>query len=74
MRFEYNRIKSAREIDNSIIFSRKMLMAAVTCIEFLNNRFDPFDINLDGWSENIHENVNEKEVIISKIVLILSYL
>ena len=67
MRFEYNRIKTAREIDNSIVFSRKMLMAAVTCIEFLNNRFDPFDINLDGWSENIHENVNEYDDVFEQL-------
>lgn len=67
MRFEYNRIKTAREVDNSIIFSRKMLMAAVTCIEFCNNRFDPFDINLDGWSENIHENINEYDDVFEQL-------
>ena len=31
-----------------------MLMAFVTALEFLNNRFDPFDLKLDGWSENVH--------------------
>lgn len=67
MRFEYNRIKTSREVDNSIIFSRKMLMAAVTCLEFCNNRFDPFDINLDGWSENIHENINEYDDVFEQL-------
>ena len=30
--------------------SRKMLMY-LTAIEFLNNRFDPFELKLDGWSK-----------------------
>ena len=37
-------------------FQGRMLMAAVTGLEFLNNRFDPFDVKLDGWSEQINEN------------------
>ena len=49
MRNEYIKLKKQREIDNSIKFQRKMLMACVTGIEFLNNRFDPFSVNLDGW-------------------------
>ena len=38
----YIKLKKQREIDNSIKFFRSMLMACVTGIEFLNNRFDPF--------------------------------
>ena len=59
MRFEYNRIKSARSLESSIKFQKKMLMACVTGIEFLNNRFDPLDLKLDGWSESVHENIND---------------
>ena len=36
-----------------------MLMACVTGIEFLNKRYDPFDIKLDGWSESVMENVED---------------
>jgi hypothetical protein len=36
-----------------------MLMACITGVEFLNNRFDPFDVKLTGWSESIHENIND---------------
>ena len=28
-------------------------MAIITGAEFLNNKFDPFDIKLDGWSESV---------------------
>ena len=28
-------------------------------LEFLNNKFDPFDVKLDGWSEQINENIDD---------------
>ena len=67
MKFEYERLKRERELDNSIKFSRKMLMACVTGIEFLNNKFDPFDVKLDGWSESVHENVNDYNEIFEEL-------
>ena len=48
---EYEMIIAEKEKSNSMKFQGKMLMAAITGIEFLNNKFDPFDIKLDGWSE-----------------------
>ena len=57
MRNEYIKLKKQREIDNSIKFQRKMLMACVTGLEFMNGRFDPFNVKLDGWSESVNENL-----------------
>jgi hypothetical protein len=67
MRFEYNRIKSQRELESSIRFQKKMLMACVTGIEFLNNKFDPIDAKLDGWSETVHENVNDYNEVFEEL-------
>ena len=67
MRYEYNRIKKQREVEGSVAFQRKMLMAFVTAMEFLNGRFDPFDIKLDGWSESIHENLNDYDDIFEEL-------
>ena len=67
MKFEYNRIKSARSMESSIKFQKKMLMACVTGIEFLNNKFDPMDIKLDGWSESIHENINDYNEVFEEL-------
>ena len=67
MRYEYNRIKKQREVEGSVAFQRKMLMATVTALEFMNNRFDPFDIKLDGWSESIHENLNEYDDVFEEL-------
>jgi hypothetical protein len=67
MRTEYQRILREKEVDASIRFQRKMLMAFVTGIEFLNTRFDPFDIRLDGWSENIQEDITDYDDIFEEL-------
>ena len=56
---EYEMIKSEQEKKNSIKFQSQMLTAAISGLEFLNNKFDPFDLNLDGWSESVNEQISE---------------
>jgi hypothetical protein len=67
MRVEFNRILREKEVDASIRFQRKMMMAFVTGVEFLNTKFDPFDVKLDGWSEQVHENVNDYDDIFEEL-------
>ena len=64
---EYESIISEKETSNSIKFQGKMLMAFITGIEFLNNKFDPFDIKLDGWGEQINENIEEYDEIFTEL-------
>ena len=47
---EYETLISDRERQNSVKFQGKMLMACITGLEFLNNKFDPFDVKLEGLS------------------------
>lgn len=67
MKGEYELIVSEKEKSNSIKFQGRMLMAAVTGLEFLNNRFDPFDFKLDGWSEQINENIDDYDEIFGEL-------
>ena len=67
LNYEYERLKKQRDVEKSIKFSRKMLMAFTSGIEFLNNRFDPLDIKLDGWSENMMENVNDYDEVFEEL-------
>ena len=67
MRLEYNKLLKEKEIDNSIRFQRKMLMAFTTGSEYLNNRYDPFSIQLDGWSEQIHDNITDYDDIFEEL-------
>jgi hypothetical protein len=59
MKYEYDRLVHQRKMDNSVKMQRRMLMSFVTGVEYLNNKFDPFDLQLDDWSENVHENADE---------------
>ena len=67
MKTEYERIKRKLEVDKSVRFQRKMLVAFVTAIEFLNSKFDPAGVKLDGWSESIHENVHDYDDIFEEL-------
>ena len=64
---EYETIVSEKEKSNAVKFQGKMLMACITGIEFLNNKFDPFDIKLEGWGEQINENIDEYDEIFGEL-------
>ena len=59
MRTEYDRIIREKELDASIHFQQKMMMAFVTGVEFMNTKWDPFSVKLSGWSENVHNDMED---------------
>ena len=67
IKFEYERMKKQRDVDKSIKFQRKILMAITSGIEFVNNKFDPLNIKLDGWSESIYENLHEYDDVFEEL-------
>ena len=67
MQGEYEMIMEEKAKLNSIKFQNNMLMACINGIEFLNNRFDPFDIKLDGWSEQVSENMTDYDEIFGEL-------
>ena len=64
---EYETIMEEKTKLNSVKFQGNMLMAVINGMEFLNNRFDPFDIKLDGWSEQINENIVDYDDIFGEL-------
>lgn len=67
MQTEYDCIIAEKEKSNSVKFQGKMLMAVITGVEFLNNKFDPFDLKLDGWAEQLNENIEDYDDIFSEL-------
>tara|TARA_B100001142_G_scaffold317083_1_gene357594 strand:- start:6340 stop:7485 length:1146 start_codon:yes stop_codon:yes gene_type:complete len=67
LRFELELHKNNAEIDASVKFQQKLLMAAVTGLEFANKRFDPIGAKLDGWSESVMENLDDYETIFARL-------
>ena len=67
IRTEYKRMTYGIEVDRSIKFQRRMLVACVTGLEFLNDKFDPFDLELNGWSQNMMENVEDYDGVFEEL-------
>jgi hypothetical protein len=67
MQGEYEMIMEEKTKSNSVKFQGNMLMACINGIEFLNNRFDPFDIKLDGWSEQVNENMTDYDDVFGEL-------
>lgn len=67
MKNELQRIKRDLEVDASIHFSRKTLVTTVSGLEFANAKFNPLKFNLNGWSENINENINDYDEVFEKL-------
>lgn len=64
---EYTRLVDARNLEGSLRFQRQMLMGAITGLEWMNDKFDPFDIKLEGWSESVHTNVEDFDEIFEEL-------
>lgn len=67
MKGEYETIKNEKEKQNSVKFQGKILMALLTGVEFMNSKFDPFDIKIDGWSEQVSENLSDYDEIFGEL-------
>ena len=67
MRAEMARINHELDLDASLRFQRKMLMMFVSTSEFLNRRYDPFQFQLDGWTENVHDSINDYDKVFERL-------
>jgi hypothetical protein len=67
MKGEYLRLVDSRNLEASLRFQRQALMSVVTGLEWANGRFDPLDVKLDGWSEAVHENVEDFDEIFEEL-------
>ena len=67
LRNEYKRVTYTIDVDQSIKFSRKALMATVTGLEWANKKYNPFELSLDGWSESIMENLDDYDTVFEEL-------
>jgi hypothetical protein len=67
LRTEYKRIMYGIEVDQSVKFSRRMMVACVSGLEFLNKRYNPIDVHLDGWSESVMENLDDYDGVFEEL-------
>jgi hypothetical protein len=64
---EFDRLVDAKNLEASLRFQRQCMMGVVTGAEFLNSKFNPFDWDLDGWSESVHENIEDFDEVFEEL-------
>jgi hypothetical protein len=64
---EYETIMEERSKHSSIKFQGNMMLALVNGVEYLNGKLDYLDIKLDGWSEQVNDNITEYDDIFGEL-------
>jgi hypothetical protein len=64
---EYNRLVDAKQLEGSIKFQRQMMMTFTTGLEMMNEKFNPLDWQLKGWSESVHENIEDFDEVFEEL-------
>jgi hypothetical protein len=64
---EYNRLVDAKQLEGSIKFQRQMMMTLTTGMEMMNEKFNPFDWQLKGWSESVHESIEDFDEVFEEL-------
>lgn len=59
--------KDSKGLEASIRFQRSMLTTVTSGMEFLNSRYDPLGVALDGWSEQVNENIDDYDEIFEEL-------
>jgi hypothetical protein len=64
---EYEACLEDKRRKDSIKLQKWWLISAVNTLEYTNSRFDPFDVNLDGFGEQINEDIESYEDVFSEL-------
>lgn len=59
--------KTRRQLTNGIELGKKFLVGASYIAENLNKKYDPFDLKLDGWSDQMFEDKDEYNEVLEEL-------
>ena len=67
MEYEYELLRSFADKRNGVKLFRNGLLQAVSVIEFLNDKYDPFDFHLSGWGEHVSVEIESWEDVLEEL-------
>jgi hypothetical protein len=67
MEYEYELLKSFANKRQGVKLYKNVLLNAVSAMEFMNDKYDPFSFQLSGWSEHVSVEVDSWDDIIEEI-------
>ena len=67
MEYEYALLKSFADKRNGIKLYKSFLLNGVSLLEFMNDKYDPFDFKLNGWSEHMSVEVDSYDDVLEEL-------
>jgi len=67
MEYEYALLKSFADKRNGIKLYKSFLLNTVSLVEFANEKYDPFDFKLEGWSEHMSVEVDSWDDVLEEL-------
>lgn len=67
LRTEVAKAKAEQDVNASVAFQRQILMTVCSGLEFANRKWAYFDLELDGWSESVMEDMDKFTPIFERL-------
>ena len=67
MEYEYDLLKSFANKRNGIKLYKNILLNTVSAVEFLNDKYDPFEFELNGWSEHMSVEADSYDDVLEEL-------
>jgi hypothetical protein len=67
MEYEHALLKSFADKRNGVKLYKSFLLNGVSLIEFMNDKYDPFDFKLSGWSEHMSVEVDSYDDVLEEL-------
>jgi len=67
MEYEYDLLKSFASKRNGLKLYKNILLNACSVSEFLNDKYDPFNFQLSGWSEHMSVEVDSYDDVLEEL-------
>ncbi len=67
VKIEYDALKEDAGKKASVKFQGSCMKMLINGIEFLNDKFDPFDVNLEGWGDKVDEEMDQYDDIFGQL-------
>jgi hypothetical protein len=67
MEYEYALLKSFADKRNGTKLYKNILLNGISLLEFVNDKYDPFEFRLSGWSEHMSVEIDSYEDIIEEL-------
>jgi hypothetical protein len=67
MKSEFDTLMEQKAKEKAVKIQGQWLLSCINTLEYLNTTFDPFDLTLDGWSEQVQENITDYDDIFEEL-------